>query len=328
MTKMRFPRRRFLRLATSAAALAAVSRNARAQTYPSRPVRLIVGFAAGGPVDIIARLMAQWLSERFGQQFVVENRAGAASNIAAEAVVRSPPDGYTLFQATTANAVNATLYEKPGFDLNRDIAPIASIMRTPGVMEVNPLFPAKTAPAFIAYAKANPGMINVASAGLGSVPHLYAELFKMMAGVDLVLVHYRGSAPALPDLIGGQVQAMFDPLVSSIGHIRGGSLRALAVTTAARSDALPDVPSLGDFVPGFEASGWQGICAPRNTHAEIVDRLNREVNAALVDPKFKARLAELGATAFAGSPTDFKTHVASEVAKWGKVVRTANIRPE
>ena len=326
---MKLPhRRQFLHLAAAAAALPAVSSIARAQVYPSRPVRLLVGFAAGGPADIVARLMAQWLSERLGQQVVVENRVGGASNIAAEAVVRSSPDGYTLLQVTISNAINATLYDKLTFDLTRDIVPVASIMRSPGVMEVNPSFPAKTVPEFIAYAKANPGKINVASAGPGSMPHVYAELFKMMAGVDLVQVHYRGSGPALPDLIGGQVQAMFDPLVSSIGHIRAGKLRPLAVTTATRLEVLPDIPTVGDFVPGFEASGWQGIAAPRNTPTEIVERLNREVNAGLADPNLKARLADLGAIVLAGSPADFKKHIVEEVQKWGKVIRAANIKPE
>ena len=324
---MKRARRQFL-LAAGAAALLAVPRTATAQAYPTRPVRLLVGFAAGGPADIVAHLIAQWLSERLGQQVIVENRVGGASNIAAEAVVRSLPDGYTLLHLTISNAINATLYDKLTFDLTRDIVPIASIMRSPGLMEVNPSFPAKTVPEFIAYAKANPGKINVASAGPGSMPHVYAELFKMMAGVDLVQVHYRGSGPALPDLIGGQVQAMFDPLVSSIGHIRAGKLRPLAVTTATRLDVLPDVPTVGDFVPGFEASGWQGIAAPRNTPLEIVDRLNREVNAGLNDPTLKVRLADLGAIALAGSPADFKKHVAEEVEKWGRVIRAANIKPE
>jgi tripartite-type tricarboxylate transporter receptor subunit TctC len=325
---MKLPRRRFLHLAAGAAVLPTVSRFAWAQAYPSRPVRLLVGFAAGGVADIIARLMAQRLSERLGQQFVVENRAGAGSNIAAEALVRSLPNGYTLLQITVSNAINATLYDKLAFDLTRDIVPIASIMRSPGVLEVNPSFPAKTVPEFIAYAKANPGKINVASAGPGSAPHLYAELFKIMAGVDLVQVHYRGSGPALPDLIGGQVHAMFDPLVSSIGHIRAGKLRPLAVTTATRLEVLPDIPTVGEFVPGYEASGWQGIGAPRNTPPEIIERLHQGVNAALADPNFKARLADLGAIVLAGSPADFKKHIAEEIEKWGKVIRAANIKPE
>ena len=325
---MKLPRRRFLQLAAGAAALPLVSRMARAQAYPTRPVRIVVGFAAGGPADITARLIAQWLSERLGQQFVVENRVGAGGNIAAEAVVRSPPDGYTLLHVTVSNAVNATLYDKLTFDLNRDIVPIASYNRTPAVMEVNPSFPAKTVPEFIAYAKANPGKINVASGGLGSVSHLYAELFKMMTRVDFVQVHYRGSGPALLDLTAGQVQAMFDPIISSIGYIRAGSLRPLAVTTATRLDVLPDIPTVADFVPGFEASGWQGIVAPRNTPIEIIGKLNREVNAALIDPKFKARLADLGAIVLVGSPADFEKHIADEIGKWGKVIRAANIKPE
>jgi tripartite-type tricarboxylate transporter receptor subunit TctC len=318
---MKLPRRRFLQLAASAAALPAVPRIARAQeSYPTRPVRLLVGYAAGGPADTVARLMAQWLSERLGQQVIVENRVGAASNIAAEAVVRSPPDGYTLLYVTISNAVNATLYDKLTFDLNRDIVLIASITRSPGVMEVNP--------SFIAYAKANPGKINMASAGPGSAPHLYTELFKMMTGVDLVQVHYRGSGPALPNLIGGQVQAMFDPVASSIGYIRAGKLRPLAVTTATRLEVLPDVPTVGDFVPGYEASGWYGIGAPKNTPAEIVDRLNTEINAALADPKMKARFADLGGTVLPGSPADFGKLFADESEKWGKVIRTANIKAE
>ena len=325
---MKLPRRRFLHLAAGATALPVVSRMARAQTYPTRPVRIVIGFAAGGPADITARLIAQWLSERLGQQFVVENRVGAGGNIAAEVVVRSPPDGYTLLHVTVSNAVNATLHDRLTFDLNRDIAPIASFNRTPAVMEVNPSFPAKTVPEFIAYAKANPGKINVASGGVGSASHLYAELFKMMTRVDLVQVHYRGSGPALLDLIAGQVQAMFDPIISSIGYIRAGSLRPLAVTTATRLDVLPDVPTVADFVPGFEASGWQGIVAPRNTPIEIIGKLNLEVNAALIDPKFRARLADLGAIVLAGSPADFGKHIADEIEKWGKVIRTANIKPE
>jgi tripartite-type tricarboxylate transporter receptor subunit TctC len=326
---MKLPRRRFLQFAASAAALPAVSRIARAQeSYPTRPVRLLVGYAAGGPADTIARLMAQWLSERLGQQVVVENRVGAASNIAAEAVVRSPPDGYTLLYVTISNAVNATLYDKLSFDLNRDIVPIASITRSPGVMEVNPSFPAKTVPEFIAYAKANPGKINMASAGPGSAPHLYTELFKMMTGVDLVQVHYRGSGPALPDLISGQVDAMFDPIASSISHIRAGTVRPLAVTTATRLEVLPDVPTVGDFVPGYEASGWYGIAAPKNTPAEIVARLNSEVNAALADPRVKASFADVGTAVLPGSPADFGKLLADDTEKWGKVIRAANIKVE
>jgi tripartite-type tricarboxylate transporter receptor subunit TctC len=289
---------------------------------------LLVGYAAGGPADIVARLTAQWLSDRLGQQVVVENRVGAASNIAAEAVVRSPPDGYTLLYVTISNAVNATLYDKLSFDLMRDLVPIASITRSPGVLAVNPAFPAQTVPEFIAYAKANPGKINMASAGPGSAPHLYTELFKMMTGVDLVQVHYRGSGPALPDLISGQVDAMFDPIASSISHIRAGTVRPLAVTTATRLEVLPDVPTVGDFVPGYEASGWYGIAAPKNTPAEIVARLNSEVNAALADPRVKASFADVGAAVLPGSPADFGKLLADDTEKWGKVIRAANIKVE
>jgi tripartite-type tricarboxylate transporter receptor subunit TctC len=289
---------------------------------------LLVGYAAGGPADIVARLTAQWLSDRLGQQVVVDNRVGAASNIAAEAVVRSPPDGYTLLYVTISNAVNATLYDKLSFDLMRDLVPIASITRSPGVLAVNPAFPAQTVPEFIAYAKANPGKINMASAGPGSAPHLYTELFKMMTGVDLVQVHYRGSGPALPDLISGQVDAMFDPIASSISHIRAGTVRPLAVTTATRLEVLPDVPTVGEFVPGYEASGWYGIAAPKNTPAEIVARLNSEVNAALADPRVKASFADVGAAVLPGSPADFGKLLADDTEKWGKVIRAANIKVE
>jgi tripartite-type tricarboxylate transporter receptor subunit TctC len=289
---------------------------------------LLVGYAAGGPADIVARLTAQWLSDRLGQQVVVDNRVGAASNIAAEAVVRSPPDGYTLLYVTISNAVNATLYDKLSFDLMRDLVPIASITRSPGVLAVNPAFPAQTVPEFIAYAKANPGKINMASAGPGSAPHLYTELFKMMTGVDLVQVHYRGSGPALPDLISGQVDAMFDPIASSISHIRAGTVRPLAVTTATRLEVLPDVPTVGDVVPGYEASGWYGIAAPKNTPAEIVARLNSEVNAALADPRVKASFADVGTAVLPGSPADFGKLLAYDTEKWGKVIRAANIKVE
>jgi len=322
---MKLPRRRFLQLA----ALPALSRIARAlDGYPTRQVRLLVGYAAGGPADTVARLTAQSLSERLGQQVVVENRAGAASNIAAEAVVRSPPDGYTLLFVTVSNAVNPTLYAKLGFDLIQDMVPIASITSSPSVLLVNPSFPARTVPEFIGYAKANPGKINMASAGPGSAPHLYTELFKMMTGVDVVQVHYRGSGPALPDLIKGEVQAMFEGIASSIGHIRAGRLRPLAVTTATRSEALPDIPTMSEFVPGFEASGWYGIGAPINTPAEIVDRLNREINATLADPRMKARFADLGVSVLPGSPADFGKLLADETEKWAKVVRAANIKAE
>jgi tripartite-type tricarboxylate transporter receptor subunit TctC len=325
---MKLARRRFLHLAAGAAAVPTVLRTAAAQSYPARPVRLFVGYPAGGPVDIIARLISQWLSERLGQQFVIENRPGAGSNIATEAVVRAPADGYTLLLAISSNAINATLYEKLNFDFIRDIAPVGSIARTPYVMEVNPSVSAKTVPEFIAYAKSNPGKINMASAGPGSAPHVAGELFKMMTGLDLVRVHYRGSAPALPDLIAGQVHVMFDPLPSSIAHIRAGKLRPLGVTTAMRSEALPEVPTVGEFVPGYEASGWYGIGAPRNTPIEIVEKLNWEVNAGLAEPKMKARFADLGVILLAGSPADFGRFIADETEKWGKVIRAANIKPD
>jgi tripartite-type tricarboxylate transporter receptor subunit TctC len=325
----KLPRRRFLQLVASAAAVPTAPIVATSQeSYPTRPVRLLVGYAAGGPADTVARLTAQWLSERLGQQVLVENRPGAASNIAAEAVVRSPPDGYTLLFVTVSNAVNATLYEKLGFDLIHDMVPIASITRSPGALEVNPSFPAQTVPEFIAYAKANPGKINMASAGPGSAPHLYTELFKMMTGVDVVQVHYRGSGPALPALIAGQVHAMFDPIASSIAYIRAGKLRPLAVTTGTRLEVLPDIPTVGDFVPGYDASGWYGIAAPKNTSAEIVARLNAEINAALADPKMKGLFADVGGAVLPGSPADFGKLLADETEKWGKVIRAANIKPE
>ena len=297
---MKLPRRKFLHLAAGAAALPAVSRVAWAQAYPTRPVRIIVGLPPGGATDIVARLIGQWLSERLGQPFVIENRPGAGTNIGTEAVVRAPPDGYTLLLVGRRNAINATLYDKLNFNFIRDIAPVAGIIRVPLVMVVNPSVPAKTVPEFIAYAKANPGKINMASAGIGTPGHVAGELFKMMAGVDMVHVPYRGAAPALTDLLGGQVQVMFGTTVSSIEHIRAGKLRALAVTTATRSEALPDIPTVGEFVPGYEASAVFGIGAPRNTPAEIVDKLNKEINAALADPKIKARLADLGGAVLAG----------------------------
>jgi tripartite-type tricarboxylate transporter receptor subunit TctC len=325
---MKLPRRSFLRLAAGAAALPAVARPALALDYPTRPVHLLVGFAAGGIADIIARLSGQWLSSRFGQPFVIENRPGAGGNLATEAVVRARPDGYTLLQASGSNSFNDTLYDNLNFNFVRDITPVASVMRSVGVMEVNPSVPAKTVPEFIAYAKANPGKINMATGGVGSGPHLYGELFKKMAGVDLVTVHYRGTGPALPDLIGGQVQVMFDLLVSSIEQIKAGRLRPLGVTTAARNPSLPDVPPIGDFVPGYEASGWQGIGTPKGTPVEIVDKLNKEINAALVDDAFKARLADLGALPFATSPAELSQFIAEFTERWRVVIRAANIKAE
>ena len=297
-----------------------------AQAYPARPVRIIVGFAAGGAPDIAARLLAQWLSERLGQQFIIENRPGAGSNIATEAVVDAPADGYALLLVSLANAVNATLYEKLNYNFIRDIAPIASISHETYGMEVHPSFPAKTVPEFITYAKANPGKLNMASPGNGSGPHMAGELFKIMTGVDMVHVPYRGSPPALTDLLAGQVQLMFSPMSSSIEYVKGGKLRALAVTTATRSAALPDLPTVGEFVPGYAASGWFGICAPGTTPVEIVDRLNKQINAGLGDSKLKARLADLGSEVFVGSPSDFGKHIAEETEKWGKVVRAAHIK--
>jgi len=322
------PRRAFLRLAAAAVALPAIARPARAQTYPARPVRIIVGFSAGGPTDINARIMAQWLSERLGQQFLVENRPGAAGNIATEAALRSAPDGYTLLQVTSSNAVNATFYDNLSFNILTDTAPVAAIIRLPFVMEVNPSVTAKTVPEFIAYAKANPGKINMASGGIGTSIHIAGELFKMMAGVNLIHVPYRGSAPALTDMISGQVHVMFDILTSSIGHIRSGALRALAVTTTTRSEALPELPTVGDFLPGYEASAWYGIAAPKNTPSEIIEKLNKEINAGLADPGVKARLTELGGTVTPGSPADFGRLLADEVEKWGKVVRFSGAKPE
>jgi tripartite-type tricarboxylate transporter receptor subunit TctC len=302
---------------------------AGAQTYPTRPVRIIVGFGAGGVADTLARLMGQWLSERLNQPFVIENRPGAGSNIATEAVVKAPPDGYTLLMISTPHAINATLHEKLNFNFIRDIAPVASIFRDgPNVMEVNPSFPTKTVPEFIAYAKANPGKINMASAGIGSSNHVYGELFKMMAGVDMLHVPYRGTGPALTDLIGGQVQVMFDSLGSSVEYIRAGKLRPLAVSTAMRVDALPDLPTVGDFLPGYDASDWYGICAPKGTPIEIIDKLNAQINAGLADPKLKARLADLGGTPLPGTPAEFGKLIADETEKWGKVVRAAHMKPE
>jgi tripartite-type tricarboxylate transporter receptor subunit TctC len=315
-------------MAAGAAALPAISRVARAETYPSRPVRIILGFAAGGPADMLARLMGQWLSERLGQQFVIENRPGAGSNIGTEVVVRALADGYTLLMVGTPGAINATLYDKLNFNFIRDIAPVASITRAPLVMAVNPTVSAKTVPEFIAYAKANPGKINMASGGVGTSPHVAGELFKMMAGVNLVHVPYRGAGPALTDLLGGQVQVYFASIVGSIEYIRAGRLRALAVTTATRSDALPDIPTVGEFLPGYEASIWYGIGAPKGTPVKIIDTLNQETNAALTDPKIKARLADLGGTVLPGTPADFGKLIAEETEKWGKVVKFTGIKAE
>ncbi len=325
---MKLPRREFLRLSATAIALPTIARLARAETYPARPVHIIVGFAAGGPNDISARLMAQWLSERLGQQFVVENRPGAGGNVATELVVRAPADGYMLLLVPAPAAINATLYDNLNFNFIRDIAPVAGILRVPEVMVVNPAVPANTVPEFVAYAKANPGKINMASAGNGTVPHVAGELFKFMTGVDLVRVGYRGGGPALVDLMGGQVQVMFEPTLSTIGYIRAGKLRALAVTSATRSAALPDVPTVGEFVPGYEATAWFGIGAPRNTPADIVAKLNGEINAGLADAKIKERLADLGGEPMPMSSADFAKFIADETEKWGKVVRAAGIKAE
>jgi tripartite-type tricarboxylate transporter receptor subunit TctC len=304
------------------------SRIAQAQAYPSRPVRIVVGFPPGGGADITARLIGQWLSERLGQPFIIDNRPGAGSNIATEAVVRAPADGYTLLLVGGWNAINATLYDKLSFNFIHGIAPVAGIMRVPSVMVVNPSVPAKTIPEFIAYAKANPGKINMASPGTGTGPHIAGELFKMMAGVDMVHMPYRGAGPALTDLLGGQVQVTFASMPSSVGYVRTGKLRALASTAATRSEALPDVPTVSEFVPGYEASGWFGIGAPKNTPTEIIDKLNNEINAALADPNMKARLADLGGTALALTPADFGKLITDDTEKWGKVIRAANIKPQ
>jgi len=323
---MKLPRRTVLQLAAGAAALAALSRIAWAQSYPTRPVRIIVGFPAGTSSDITARLIGQWLSERLGQQFIVEDRPGAGTNIAADSVVHASPDGYSLLWVTQTNAINATVYGTLNFNFIRDIQPVASILRVAAVIMVHPSLPAKTVPEFIAYAKANPGKINMSSPGIGSVNHVAGELFKMMAGVDLVHVPYRGSQ--FPDLLSGQVQVTFNPLPSSLEFIRAGKLRALAVTTASRQAVLPDIPTVGEFVPGYEATAWFGIGAPKNTPAEIVDKLNREINAGLADPQLKARLVDLGGETFAGSPEDFAKFIAAETEKWATVVKFAGIKPE
>src|SRR5262245_17815559 len=325
---MKLPRRKFLHLAAGAAALPAVSRVARAQAYPSRPVRVIVGFPAGGGADINARPIAQWLSERLGQQCIVENRPGAGGNMATEAVVRASPDGHTLLAVTVANALNTTLYDKLNFNFVRDIAPVASTIRVPGLTVVNPSVPANTVPELIAYVKANPGKVNMASAGNGTTGHVFGELFKFMTGVNMVHVPYRGGAPALTDLLGGQVQVYFGPISESIEHARAGKLRALAVTTSTRWNALPDVPTVGEFVAGYDASGWHGIGAPKGTPIEIIDRLNSQINAGLADPKMKARVAEMGETTLSASPAEFGKLIADDTEKWGKVIRAANIKAE
>jgi len=321
-------RRQFLYLAAGAAALPALSRIAWAQAYPTRPVRIVVGFPPGATADTIARLMGQWLADRLGQPFVIENRPGAGTNIAAELVVRAQADGHTLLLVTAANAINASLYDRLNFNFLRDIVPVAGITREPLIMQVNPSLPVKTVPEFIAYAKANPGQINMASAGNGTGPHVAGELFKMMTGVDMVHVPYRGTAPALTDLLGGQVHVMFAPMSASIEHIRAGKLRALAIASAMRSQALPDIPTLGDIVPGYEASVWIGLGAPKGTPAGIVDQLNETINAGLADPTIKARLADLGATAMTFSRSDFAKFIVEDTDRWGKVVKFAGIKPE
>jgi tripartite-type tricarboxylate transporter receptor subunit TctC len=325
MTFAQRPRREVLRFVAGAAALPAVARMAWAQSYPSRPVRWVVTAAPGGTADILARLIGQWLTERLGQSFVVENRTGAGGNIGTESVVRSPADGYTIHLTATSDAINATL-AKLSFDLRRDIAPVASLIHSPFVMVINPSFPAKTVPEFIAFAKANPGKVNFASGGVGFATHVAGELFKMLAGVDMLHVPYRGQAPALTDLIGGRVQVVFDPIASSIPHIREGRLRALAVTTSTRSPVLPDVPPLRDFVPGYEASIWFGVGAPKDTPAAIIDTLNKDINAGLADSKIKARLADLGATPVPMTPAEYGKFVADEIDKWAKVIKAANLQ--
>ena len=324
---MKLRRRQFLNLAVGAAAQPTLSRVAWTQTYPTRPVRLIVGFAAGGGTDVAARLVAQWLAERLGHPFVIDNRPGAGGNLATESVVKSPPDGHTLLVSGVSDAVNATLYDKLNFNFIRDIAPVAGIMLAPNVMVVHPSVPARAVPEFIAYAKGNPGKLSMASAGNGTSPHMAGELFKMMTGVDMVHVPYRGGAPALTDLLGGQVQVMFVPAVLSIEHVKTNKLRALAVTAAARLEALPDIPTVAEFVPGYEASAFSGVGAPNRTPTEIIDQLNKVINAGLVDARIKARLAALGGTVLPGSPADFGKLIADETAKWAKVIKFAGIKP-
>jgi tripartite-type tricarboxylate transporter receptor subunit TctC len=325
---MKLPRRRFLHIAAGAAALPVVSRIARAQAFPTRPVHLIIGYTPGGSADITARLMGQWLTDRLGQTVVIENRPSGGTIIATESVVHALPDGYTLLLVAPANAINPSLYGKLNHDFMRDIVPVAGINRFPNVMEVNPSVPVKTVPEFIAYAKANPGKLNMASSGNGSTIHVSGELFKMMTGVNMIHVPYRGAAPALTDMLGGQVQVMFDNIPSSIGYVRAGKLRALAVTGATRSPLLPDVPTVGDFIPGYEASAWYGIGAPKDTPAEIVIKLNAEINAGLADPQLKARFAELGAETMPMTPSGFEKFIADETEKWAKVVKFAGIRAD
>ena len=324
---MKLPRRKFLHLAAGAAVLPAVSHIAWAQTYPARPMRIVVGFPPGGGADITARLIGQWLSERLGQPFVIDNRPGAGSNIATEAVVRAPPDGYSLLLVGTYNAINATLYDRLNFNFIRDIAPVASLHYVPNVMAVHPSFPARTILEFIAYSKSNPGKVNMGSGSPGAAMHMSGELFRIMAGLDMVHVFYGVAGPVLTDLLAGQVQVSFPTMPASIEHVRTGRLRGLAVTTAARSDALPEIPAVGEFLPGYEGSNWFGLGVPKATPAEIVEQLNKEVNAALDDPRMKARLADLGGTVLAGSPADFGRLIADETEKWGKVIRAANIKP-
>jgi tripartite-type tricarboxylate transporter receptor subunit TctC len=325
---MKFPRRKFLHLAAGAAALPALSRIARAQTYPTRPVRLIVGFPPGGSGDITARLIGQWLSERLGQQFVIENRPGAGATLATETVAKAPPNGYTLLLTGSNDAWNATLYANLKFNYIRDIVPVASVSRGMGVLVVHPSVPARSVPEIIAYAKANPGKLTVASSGVGSAPHMFWELFRSMTGVDMLHVPYRGGGPALTDLLGGQVQVYFSTLISAIQYIRDGKLRALAVTGSTRADVLPDIPTVGEFVPGYEATGWLGVGAPKNTPAEIVDRLRNEINGGLADPGLKMRFAELGDAVFATSPADFAKLIAEDTEKWAKAIRAVNIKAE
>jgi tripartite-type tricarboxylate transporter receptor subunit TctC len=325
---MHLGRRRFLHLVAGSVALPALPNVVRAETYPSRPVHIVVGFPSGGPTDIGARLIGQWLAERLGQPVVIENRPGAATNIATEAVAHAAPDGYTLLAAVGTNTINPALYSNLSFNFIRDIAMVAGVFRSPLVLEVIPSVPVKSVPELIAYAKANPGKVTLASFGTATVSHVSGELFKMTAGIDMVHVPYRGSAPMVTDLLGGQVQAAFDNLPASLEHIRAGKLRALAVTTATRSRALPDIPTLAEFQPGFEASAWNAFAAPKNTPAEIIDRLSKEINAALADPKIAARITEMGATPFVASPAELDKLVVEQTEKWGKVIRAANIKAE